>query len=120
MKWGTIIMPKEVWIYSQFSVARYYGGCKINGKQYSIVNKDGDTLLEISWRSHDYEPINPDALAIPEGEPADLVLDKWVPIYKALHRDRFLRLLQRTTDLKVARRYVRFIRHYKKKKGGRR
>ena len=45
---GPIIMTEEYWKNSQFSVAKYYGGMTFNGKNYSIVNKDGITVLELS------------------------------------------------------------------------
>ena len=36
-----ILMTEEYWLNSQFSLVRFYGGCKINGEDYSIVDKDG-------------------------------------------------------------------------------
>ena len=29
-------IPYDVWINSQLSVAKFYGGCKLNGKQYRL------------------------------------------------------------------------------------
>lgn len=68
---------------SQFSLVRFYGGCKINGEDYSIVDKDGTTLLELS-----------DGMAIEPGEPADLIMNKAIPAYKKLGRQRFIELLK--------------------------
>lgn len=79
-----IIMAEECWRNSQFSVARFYGGINFNKKNYSIVNKDGITLRELS------DPSSPhyvtEGMAIPPGEPADLILDTWIPVYKELGR----------------------------------
>ena len=78
-----ILMTEEYWLNSQFSLVRFYGGCKINGEDYSIVDKDGTTLLELS-----------DGMAIEPGEPADLIMNKAIPAYKKLGRQRFIELLK--------------------------
>ena len=41
-----ILMTKESWLNSQLSIARYYGGIKINGKEYVV--EDTDLILK-SW-----------------------------------------------------------------------
>lgn len=43
-----IIMEEAYWRNSYLSVVRYYGAVTINKKGYSIVNKEGITLLELS------------------------------------------------------------------------
>lgn len=87
-----VMMAQEYWANSQFSVAKYYGGAKINGEGYTIVNKDGVTLMELS--NPDSKHYVKEGQAIPPGEPADLVLNKWVPIYKRLGRDNIIRLVE--------------------------
>lgn len=47
-----IVIPKEVWINSYLSIARYYGGIRINGEEYSIVPPDGD-LVARKWVGQD-------------------------------------------------------------------
>ena len=45
-------IPYDDWIHSQFSVARYYGACTINGYRYecdydnckTVVNDKGETM----------------------------------------------------------------------------
>ena len=44
---------------------------------------------------------------IPAGEPADLILVEWQPIYRALGRDAFLEHLETNLDLKEAKKYVK-------------
>lgn len=82
-------MDEEYWANSQFSIARYYGGVNINGKQFIIVNKEGKDIYECSLEA-DREGREK---AIPPGEPADLVLNDFVPYYRKLGRDEFLRIL---------------------------
>lgn len=94
-------MTEEYWANSQFSIARYYGQIRINGKDYIIVNKEGITIFELS------DPNNPhyvgdDQKAIPPGEPADLVLIQWVPIYKALGREKTIELVKQNVSLEDA------------------
>ena len=63
---------------SQLSVARFYGGIKFNGEEYVIV-----------------PPKN------------DLLLSKWVPVYKALGRERTVNLIKSGTSLEVAKKMIK-------------
>ena len=98
-----IIMTEEYWANSQFSFARYYGGIVINGKHYAIVNKFGVTLRELSDSSSEYY-VGDDNKAIEPGEPADLVLDKWVPIYRAVGREKCIELVKNGVSYEEAKR----------------
>ena len=80
-----LIMTEEVWRNSQLSVARFYGGIKINGKEYEIVNKHGQTLFET---------------AIAPGEPADLIVVELVKTYRALGRDKVMELVRQGKNVK--------------------
>ncbi len=102
----TILMAEEYWVNSPFSIARHYGGAIINGKQYVIVNKEGKDLWELS---SDAEREGYKTKAIPEGEPADLILEQWQPIYKALGRDKFIEYIKEHNDLKEAKKYVKLL-----------
>lgn len=97
-------MTEEYWANSQFSVARYYGGMTLNGKSYSIVNKDGITVRELS------NPASPhyvkEGMVIPAGEPADLIQDEWIPVYRKLGRTRTIGLVKNGTSLKVAKEMI--------------
>lgn len=95
-----ILMTEEYWANSQFSIARYYGQIKLNGHLYVIVNKHGETLFEISERM---DKEGKDGMAIPPGEPADLVQPEWVPVYKHLGRDRVIELIKNNVPLKEAK-----------------
>jgi len=83
-------MTEEFWANSQFSVARYYGRCKIDGKEYVIVNKEGKDIFECSAEA---EKAGREK-AIEPGEPADLVRRDFVPFYRKLGRDTFLSVLK--------------------------
>lgn len=102
----TIIMTEEYWANSQFSVARYYGEIQINGKIYKIVNKQGATIFELSNPNSPYYVGDGDKKAIEPGEPADLVLEKWIPIYKKLSRDRFIEIVKKNVSFKEAKKLV--------------
>jgi hypothetical protein len=47
--------------------------------------------------------------AIEPGEPADLILEQWQPIYKALGRDKFIEYIKEHADLKEAKKYVKLL-----------
>ena len=100
-----ILMAEEYWANSQFSVARYCGGINIYGKRYIIVNKEGKDLWECS-REAEKTGRN---MAIEPGEPADLILEQWQPIYKALGRDNFIEYIKEHNDLKEAKKYVKSL-----------
>ena len=89
-----IAMAEGYWANTQFSIARHYGQIEYNGKMYIIVNKQGLTIFELSDpKSKHY--VGDDNMAIPPGEPCDLVMAEWIPIYKALGRDEFVELLSK-------------------------
>lgn len=85
----TILMTEEYWANSQFSIARYCGGIKINGIDYIIVNKEGKDVFECSIEA---EREGRDC-AIPPGEPCDLCRKDFVEYYRKLGRDRFIDIL---------------------------
>ena len=73
-----ILIEEGYWMNSQLSVARFYGGIKFNGEEYVIV-----------------PPKN------------DLLLTKWVPVYKKLGRERTIGLIKNGTSLKVAKEMIK-------------
>ena len=76
MKREELVIPKEVWKNSYMSIARHYGGMKVKGRPYSIVNKNGISKY-----------------AIEPGETQDLVFDELIPFYKKFGREKLLKLL---------------------------
>ena len=79
-------MTKEVWMTSCFSIARHTGGIVVkgdDGKQHTfyVVNKEGN-------RNWTY---------ITPNEPADLIDSEFIPSYKELGRERFIRVVQANT-----------------------
>jgi len=80
----SILLTKEAWTRSYFSVAKYSGGITVQGeggkkRMLLIVDKQGRDLTQVS---------------IPVGEPADLVDKEFIPYYKKLGRDKFIALLK--------------------------
>lgn len=95
-------MTEEYWANSQFSVARYYGGLQIGGKSYKIVNKQGATIFELSDPDSPYY-VGDGNMAIPPGEPADLVRADWIPVYRKLGRERFIEVVKQNMSLEDAK-----------------
>lgn len=98
---GPILMTEEFWANSHFSIARHYGQLQINGKHYIIVNKQGITIFELS-NPNSKHYVGDDQMAIPPGEPCDLVLMEWVPVYKALGREKTIELVKQNASLEDA------------------
>lgn len=88
-----MLMTQEFWLNSQLSVARFYGGCTLNGYRYDIVDESGRTLIELSLKGGPGK-------AIPAGEPADLVVCDLVPAYKALGRETIIALIEAGKDVR--------------------
>lgn len=95
------LFTEEYWANSQLSVARYYGGCTLNGKEYKIVNKYGISVEELSNPLSKHYVGN-GRYAIPPGEPADLVMVDWIPVYRKLGRDATLSLVKGNVPLEIA------------------
>ena len=93
-----IVIEESVWMNSHLSIARHYGQVKINGNMYMLCNKSGITIFELSNPSSKYY-VGDNNMAIPPGEPADLVRKDWIPIYKKLGRDRTIELVKNGIDL---------------------
>ena len=62
---SAIIMTKEFWLESQFSIARFYGGVRINETRYIIM-----------------------------GSEQDLVDDRFAKYYNKLGREKFIHILE--------------------------
>lgn len=102
---NSVIIMEQYWANSYFSIARYYGGVKIDGNEYKIVNKEGVTLEELSNpRSKHYVK---SGKAIPPGEPADLVRKDWIPVYRKLGRDRTIKLVRDGVSLAEAKKIAK-------------
>ena len=92
---SAIIMTEEYWATSQFSIARYYGGIKVGGVDYVIVNKEGKDIYECSIEAKKAGREK----AIEPGEPADLIDRRYIPMYKKLGRDKFIEWVKEGLDL---------------------
>lgn len=107
-----IIMEESSWRNSFLSVVSYYGAVTINKKEYSIVNKEGITLLELC------DPTSPhfanDLIAISPGEPADLIQNDWIPVYKALGRKKTFEIVKSGKTLGQALKIVKEMKKLKK------
>ena len=85
-----LIMTEEFWANSPLSVARHYGGIKIQGREYIICDKTGRDIFQLSAIAHRQGKEK----AIEPGEPADLVLKSLLPAYRKLGRDRIIALIK--------------------------
>lgn len=72
-----IVEEAKYWLNSHLSIAKYYGGVKINGQQFYIVDEQGRTAYETTI----------------SGEPADLIDERYIKLYKVYGRQAFLDLL---------------------------
>lgn len=90
-----ILMTEENWKNSQLSIAGRYGGIRWRDTEYVVVDETGMTLFELSA----LQEKDGRQWLIPQGKPADLVAEEFVPFYKKLGREKFMEILRqnRTT-----------------------
>ena len=79
MNINAIIITREYWENSPLSIARHYGGIKINGVMYGIMD-----------RVH-----------------GDLVREDWIQIYQKLGRDKVLELINNGIPLLEAKKLLK-------------
>ena len=85
-----LIMTEEFWMNSPLSIARHYGGIKIQGREYIICDKTGRDIFQLSAIANRQGKEK----AIEPGEPADLVLKSLLPAYRKLGRGRIIALIR--------------------------
>jgi hypothetical protein len=83
-------MTEEFWVNTHFSVARYTGRVSVDGHVYVIVNKEGKDIFQLSIEAERAGRQK----AIEPGEPADLCRIDFVPFYRKLGREEFMRVLK--------------------------
>ena len=94
---NVIVMAEEYWSNSQLSIARYYGRIDLNGHSFVIVDKRGHDIFQCSLEAAKAGRQK----AIEPGEPADLCRTDFVPIYRKLGREQFLRFLKENPDIET-------------------
>lgn len=82
-------MAEEYWANSQLSIVRHTGRITLNGHEYVIVNKEGKDIFECSIEADRAGREK----AIEPGEPADLCRTDFVPLYRKMGREKFIRFL---------------------------
>ena len=92
---SAILMTEEYWANSPFSIARYYGGIKMDGVEYIIVNKEGKDVFECSKEAEKAGRLK----AIEPGEPCDLIDKRYKSIYKKVGREKFIELVKEGLEL---------------------
>lgn len=90
-----IVMTEEYWANSMLSIARYYGKIAVDGFDYIVVDKRGHDIFECSIEA---EKAGREK-AIEPGEPCDLCRVDFVPIYRKLGREQFLKFLRENPDV---------------------
>lgn len=108
---NAIVMTESYWANTQFSVARYSGRIAVEGHEYVIVDKRGRDIFECSLEAQKAGRKK----AIEPGEPADLCRTDFVPIYRKLGRDQFLKFIQENPDLKTPKQAKERLKQWQQK-----
>ena len=96
---AAILMEENYWRNSQFSIARFYGAINVKigneNIEYIIVNKEGKDIFECSLEADKAGREK----AIEPGEPVDLIDRRYIPVYRKMGRDAFIKMIKRHHDL---------------------
>lgn len=92
---NAIVMTESYWANTHFSIARYSGRIAVDGNEYVIVDKRGHDIFECSFEA---EKAGREK-AIEPGEPCDLCRVDFVPIYRKLGREQFLKFIRENPDV---------------------
>lgn len=88
---ANILFTEEAWRNSHLSIAKFYGRITYNGKSFIIVNKEGKDLFQCTHEANKAGR----TMAIEPGEPADLIREDFLPLYRELGRDGFIEILRK-------------------------
>lgn len=80
------ICTKEQWLGSQLSIARFYGGIRLNGVEYKVIPQT-----------------------------FDLVRKEWIPVYNAVGREKMIEFLKSKLTLKEAKEKAKETKQKKQK-----
>lgn len=97
MNTETILMSESFWANSFLAVARKTGRIVFGGHEFTIVDKRGHTIFECSVEAKQAGRKK----AIEPGEPADLCRTDFIPIYKQLGRDEFIKFIKDNPDIRT-------------------
>lgn len=103
-----ICISEKQWANGYLSIAKYHGGIKAFGHEYRIVNNRGATLYELSDPHSKFYVGDGDRKAIEPGESADLCRTDFIPFYKKLGREAFVKVLKehpRASDTELKKVY---------------
>ena len=96
---AAILMAEGYWRNSQFSIARFYGAINVKigneNIEYVIVNKEGKDIFECSEEAQKAGREK----AIEPGEPVDLIDRRYIPVYRKIGREAFIKMIKRHHDL---------------------
>lgn len=109
-----ILMTEEYWANTQLSIVRATGKIRLEGKEYIIVDKRGRDIFQCSieaFRAGRDKAIEP-------GEPADLIQSTFVPLYRQLKRERFMKILKEHPEIKCAADMRKIIQNQNAQKNG--
>ena len=110
---AAILMEEGYWRNSQFSIAKYYGAINVRigneNIEYIIVNKEGKDIFECSKEAQKAGREK----AIEPGEPVDLIDRRYIPVYRKMGREAFIKMIEEQEELtpelanKLAESYVK-------------
>lgn len=107
---SVIVITEKAWANCPLSIARYSGRVKYNGHEYVIVDKRGHDIFECSAEAEKEGRKK----AIEPGEPADLCRTDFVPIYRKLGREEFLRFLKESPQIDSVKEAKKLLKTWRK------
>lgn len=97
-----ILYTEEHWRYSPLSIVKHYGTVRIQNKEFILVNKEGKDVFECTAEAEKEGR----EMAIPPGEPCDLIDRTYQPIYRQVGRGKFLEMVMAGMDLEKMKKHL--------------
>lgn len=107
---NAIVITEHYWANSMFSIVRYFGKISVGGFDYVIVDKRGHNIFECTIEAEKAGR----EMAIEPGEPCDLCRVDFVPIYRKLGRDGFLKFCKANPDCWTLKQVKERLKQWKK------
>lgn len=103
---NAIIIEENFWANTHLSIVRYTGSVKIGRHSWTLVNKNGISIFDLSNPESEHY-VGDGAKAIEPGEPADLVRNDWLHVYEALGREKTIEIVKQGISLEDAEKLIK-------------
>ena len=104
---NAIIIEESYWANSHLSIVRHTGHVRVGKHIWTVVNKYGITVFELSDPMSKHYVGDSATKVIEPGEPVDLVRNDWLHVYRALGREKTIEIVKQGISLDDAEKLIK-------------